>query len=132
MRPFIPKAPIDKPGGKYSSNAWEGSGEWASGPSTLFRTHIMSFTLPGPCLHPLSLTGNRRQARGGNLGQLGPGPELRAGEGGTQVPVPGWILWTLPEGLMGRQRMTLEDSRNPKRPAVTCSDSQAVQFTIMD
>lgn len=52
--PIHLQLPIDKLVGKYSTNTSEGSGEWASGPAILFRTHIMSHTIPSPGPAPLA------------------------------------------------------------------------------
>jgi len=89
--PIHLEAPIDKlrggGGGKYSANAWEGSGECASGPAILFFAHIMSFAIPTPLAFTGGVTGERRAVGGGGGGHLGPRP----GGGwrmGPAVPIP--------------------------------------------
>lgn len=53
-------------------------------------------------LHLLSLVGNWRQTWVGE--SRAPWQEARKGEDGTSMPSPAWILWTVPQGLMTRQR----------------------------
>ncbi|KAI9546341.1 hypothetical protein NQZ68_027507 [Dissostichus eleginoides] len=83
--PIHLEAPIDKRGGKYSTNAWEGSGERASGPAILFLAHIPRHSQPPPhsTRFHWQVTGERHEW--GSPGHLGPGPDR---EDGTQVPLP--------------------------------------------
>lgn len=67
---------------------------------------------------------------GGVEGTLAGGQE---GEEGTPMPSPAWILWTVPQGLMTRQRTAgLWSAQMPTetRRARLCSESQSSPATI--
>lgn len=110
-----------------NTNVGEGSGEWVSGSAILFHAQHSQPLSQSPRFHRL-VTGE--QLGGGAEDMLEQGQEW---EDETQVMAPGWIRWTLPKGLMTRQRTGthLEDSRNPQRPDVLCSNPQAVLHAIV-